>query len=63
MFDPRVSTEIRRGTEAVVNSCRVWQEIHASYSPANEAERSSALNLPLIRAGSWFVGTHQLRCS
>lgn len=57
MFDPRVSTEIRGETEAAVNGWRFWQQIHASYSLANETDRSSALNLLLIRAGSWFVGT------
>lgn len=57
MFDPRISTDIGGEMEAAVNGWRLWRKIHASCSLANEADRSSALNLFLRRAGSRFVGT------
>lgn len=44
-------------TEAAVSDWRLWQQIHASNSLTNEADRSSALNLVLAGAGSWFIGS------
>lgn len=57
IFDPRISSETRGETAAAVNGWRLWQQIRVYYSLANKLGRSSALNLLLIRAGSWFVGT------